>query len=178
MDITDQSSVLKVLQESKPDEVYNLAAMSFVTHSFEAPILTHQINALAPIYFMEGIRLLGLAKKTKFYQASTSELYGLVQEIPQTEKTPFYPRSPYAIAKLAGYWSVVNYKEREDQPIFACNGILFNHESPRRGKEFVTRKITIGLARIKMGLQDVLELGNMDSKRDWGTQKIMWLCNG
>lgn len=171
LDITDKGNIIEILQKTQPDEIYNLAAMSFVTTSFEQPALTLDVNTNGPLYFLEAIKLLGLDKKTKFYQASTSEMYGQVQQIPQTELTPFYPRSPYAIAKLAAYWYVVNHREREDQPIFACNGILFNHESPRRGETFVTRKITLGLARVKCGLQETLELGNLNALRDWGHTK-------
>ncbi len=171
LDVTDQANIISVLRKVQPDEIYNLAAMSFVETSFEQPSSTMAIDAMGPLYFLEAIRFLGFEHKVKFYQASTSELYGLVQEMPQTEMTPFYPRSPYAIAKQTAFWFVVNARERQDAPIFACNGILFNHESPRRGEEFVTRKITLGLARIKYGLQERLELGNLDSLRDWGHAK-------
>ena len=165
-DMTDSSSLIRIIQQVQPDEIYNLAAQSHVAVSFEEPEYTANSDALGVLRLLEAIRILGLEKKTKFYQASTSELYGLVQEIPQRETTPFYPRSPYAVAKLYGYWIVVNY--REAYGMFACNGILFNHESPTRGETFVTRKITRALARIKLGLQDCLFLGNLDAKRDWG----------
>jgi len=165
-DMTDTSSMIRIIQESQPDEIYNLAAQSHVAVSFEEPEYTANSDALGPLRVLEAIRILGLEKKTRFYQASTSELYGLVQETPQREGTPFYPRSPYAVAKLYAYWITVNY--REAYGLFACNGILFNHESPMRGETFVTRKITRGLARIKLGLQDRLYLGNLDAKRDWG----------
>ncbi len=168
-DMTDSSSLLRIIKESEPDEIYNLAAQSHVAVSFEEPEYTANSDALGALRMLEAIRILGLEKKCKFYQASTSELYGLVQEIPQNEKTPFYPRSPYAAAKLYAYWITVNYREAYD--MFACNGILFNHESPIRGETFVTRKITRGLARIKCGLQEKLFLGNLDSKRDWGHAK-------
>lgn len=165
-DMTDSSSLIRIIQEVQPDEIYNLAAQSHVAVSFEEPEYTADSDALGTLRLLEAIRILGLENKTKFYQASTSELYGKVQEIPQNEDTPFYPRSPYAVAKLYSYWIVVNYREAYN--IFACNGILFNHESPVRGETFVTRKITRALARIKLGLEEVLYLGNMDSKRDWG----------
>lgn len=165
-DMTDSSSLIRIIQETQPDEIYNLAAQSHVAVSFEEPEYTANSDGLGVLRLLEAIRILGLEKKTRFYQASTSELYGLVQEIPQKETTPFYPRSPYAVAKMYGYWIVVNY--REAYGIYACNGILFNHESPIRGETFVTRKITRALARIKLGLQDCLFLGNLDSKRDWG----------
>ncbi len=165
-DLTDSSSLLRVIQQVQPDEIYNLAAQSHVAVSFEEPEYTANSDALGALRVLEAIRILGLAKKTRFYQASTSELYGLVQETPQKETTPFYPRSPYAVAKLYAYWITVNY--REAYGMYACNGILFNHESPIRGETFVTRKITRALARIKLGLQDCLFLGNMASKRDWG----------
>lgn len=168
-DLTDSSSLIRIIQEVQPDEIYNLAAQSHVAVSFEEPEYTANSDALGSLRILEAIRILGLEKKTKFYQASTSELYGKVQETPQTEKTPFYPRSPYAVAKMYAYWITVNYREAYD--IFACNGILFNHESPVRGETFVTRKITRALARIKLGLQDCLYLGNMDAKRDWGHAK-------
>lgn len=168
-DMTDASSLVRVIQQVQPDEVYNLAAQSHVHVSFEEPEYTANSDALGPLRVLEAIRLLGLEKKTRFYQASTSELYGLVQETPQKETTPFYPRSPYAVAKLYAYWITVNY--REAYGIYACNGILFNHESPLRGETFVTRKITRALARIKLGLQSCLYLGNMDAKRDWGHAK-------
>ncbi len=176
-DMTDSSSLLRIVQQTQPDEIYNLAAQSHVAVSFEEPEYTANSDALGVLRLLEAIRILGLEKKTRFYQASTSELYGLVQESPQKESTPFYPRSPYAVAKLYGYWIVVNY--REAYGMYACNGILFNHESPRRGETFVTRKITRGLARIKLGLQDCLYLGNLDAKRDWGHARdyveMQWL---
>jgi GDPmannose 4,6-dehydratase len=165
-DLTDSTNLIRIIQQVQPDEIYNLAAQSHVQVSFETPEYTANADALGALRLLEAIRILGLEKKTKFYQASTSELYGLVQETPQTEKTPFYPRSPYAVAKLYAYWITVNY--REAYGIFGCNGILFNHESPIRGETFVTRKITRGLARIKLGFQDCLYLGNLDGKRDWG----------
>jgi GDPmannose 4,6-dehydratase len=165
-DMTDSSSLIHIVQKVQPDEIYNLAAQSHVQVSFEEPEYTANSDAIGVLRLLEAIRILGLEKKTRFYQASTSELYGLVQEIPQKETTPFYPRSPYAVAKLYGYWIVVNY--REAYGMYACNGILFNHESPMRGETFVTRKITRGLARIKLGLQSQLFLGNLDAKRDWG----------
>ena len=175
-DITDALSVFKLCSDLRPDEIYNLAAQSDVHISFEIPGYTAQTNAIGTLNILEAIRTLGLSK-TKFYQASTSELFGLVQEVPQTEKTPFYPRSPYAVAKLYSYWITVNY--REAHKIFACNGILFNHESPLRGENFVTRKITLGACRYKLGLQEVLYLGNLNAKRDWGYAKdyveAMWL---
>jgi len=176
-DMTDSSSLIHIVQKVQPDEIYNLAAQSHVQVSFEEPEYTANSDALGVLRLLEAIRILGLEKKTKFYQASTSELYGLVQEIPQKETTPFYPRSPYAVAKLYGYWIVVNY--REAYGMYACNGILFNHESPMRGETFVTRKITRGLARIKVGLQKELFLGNLDAKRDWGHARdyieMQWL---
>lgn len=165
-DLTDSSSLTRIIQEVRPDEVYNLAAQSHVAVSFEEPEYTANSDAVGVLRLLESIRIVGLGKTTKFYQASTSELYGLVQEIPQKETTPFYPRSPYGVAKLYGYWITVNY--REAYGMFACNGILFNHESPIRGETFVTRKITRALARIKLGLQEKLFLGNLDAKRDWG----------
>ena len=165
-DLTDSSSLIQIVQKVKPDEIYNLAAQSHVKVSFEEPEYTANSDALGTLRLLEAIRIVGLEKMTRFYQASTSEMYGLVQEIPQKETTPFYPRSPYAVAKLYAYWITVNY--REAYGIYACNGILFNHESPNRGETFVTRKITRGLARIKVGLQDRLYLGNLDSLRDWG----------
>ncbi len=175
-DLTDSCSIFKVIQEVQPDEIYNLAAQSMVRDSFDIPEYTADVNAIGVLRILEAIRQLGLTKKTRFYQASTSELYGLVQEIPQTEKTPFYPRSPYAVSKLFGYWITSNY--RESYGIYACNGILFNHESPLRGDTFVTRKITKAAAKIKLGLQDSLMLGNLDAKRDWGFAKdyveAMW----
>ena len=176
-DMTDSSSLIRIIQQVQPDEIYNLAAQSHVAVSFEEPEYTANSDALGALRVLEAIRILGLEKKTRFYQASTSELYGLVQEIPQKETTPFYPRSPYAVAKLYAYWITVNY--REAYGIYACNGILFNHESPVRGETFVTRKITRALARIKLGLQDCLYLGNLDSLRDWGHAKdyveMQWL---
>ena len=168
-DMTDSSSLIRIIQIVQPDEIYNLAAQSHVAVSFEEPEYTANSDALGALRILEAIRILKLEKKTKYYQASTSELYGLVQEVPQTETTPFYPRSPYAVAKLYAYWITVNYREAYD--IYACNGILFNHESPVRGETFVTRKITRGLSRIKLGLQDCLYLGNLDAKRDWGHAK-------
>ncbi|NUT60271.1 GDP-mannose 4,6-dehydratase [Herbaspirillum sp. C9C3] len=176
-DMTDSSSLIRIIQQTQPDEIYNLAAQSHVAVSFEEPEYTANSDGLGVLRLLEAIRILGLERKTRFYQASTSELYGLVQEIPQKETTPFYPRSPYAVAKLYGYWIVINY--REAYGIYACNGILFNHESPRRGETFVTRKITRALARIKLGLQECLFLGNMDAKRDWGHARdyvqMQWL---
>jgi GDPmannose 4,6-dehydratase len=176
-DMTDSSSLIHIIEKVKPDEIYNLAAQSHVAVSFEEPEYTANSDALGALRILEAIRIIGLEKQTKFYQASTSELYGLVQEIPQKETTPFYPRSPYAVAKLYAYWITVNY--REAYGIYACNGILFNHESPIRGETFVTRKITRALSRIKLGQQDCLYLGNLDSKRDWGHAKdyveMQWL---
>lgn len=176
-DMTDSSSLIRIIQQVQPDEIYNLAAQSHVAVSFEEPEYTANSDALGTLRVLEAIRILGLEKKTRFYQASTSELFGKVQEIPQRETTPFYPRSPYAVAKLYAYWITVNY--REAYGMYACNGILFNHESPVRGETFVTRKITRALARIKLGLQDCLYLGNMDAKRDWGHAKdyveMQWL---
>jgi len=176
-DMTDSSSLVRIIQQVQPDEIYNLAAQSHVAVSFEEPEYTANSDALGALRVLEAIRILGLEKKTRFYQASTSELFGLVQETPQRETTPFYPRSPYAVAKLYAYWITVNY--REAYGMYACNGILFNHESPIRGETFVTRKITRALARIKLGLQDCLFLGNMDSKRDWGHARdyieMQWL---
>ena len=168
-DLTDSSNLTRILQEVQPDEVYNLGAQSHVAVSFEAPEYTADVDAIGTLRLLEAIRFLGLEKKTRFYQASTSELYGLVQEIPQKETTPFYPRSPYAVAKLYAYWITVNY--REAYGMYACNGILFNHESPRRGETFVTRKITRGLANIAQGLESCLYMGNMDALRDWGHAK-------
>src|SRR5690349_22844914 len=165
-DMTDSLSLLRIIQQTQPDEIYNIAAQSHVAVSFEEPEYTANSDALGTLRVLEAVRILGMERKVRFYQASTSELYGLVQETPQTEKTPFYPRSPYAVAKLYGYWITVNY--REAYGMYACNGILFNHESPLRGENFVTRKITRALARIKLGLQDRLYLGNLDAKRDWG----------
>jgi len=176
-DLTDSSSLIRIIQEVQPDEIYNLAAQSHVAVSFEEPEYTANSDALGALRILEAIRILKLEKKTKYYQASTSELYGQVQEVPQNENTPFYPRSPYAVAKLYAYWITVNY--REAYGIYACNGILFNHESPIRGETFVTRKITRALAKIKLGLQDCLYLGNLDAKRDWGHAKdyveMQWL---
>jgi GDPmannose 4,6-dehydratase len=165
-DLTDSSNLIRIIQQVQPDEIYNLAAQSHVAVSFEVPEYTANADALGTLRILEAIRILDLGQKTRFYQASTSELYGLVREVPQTEKTPFYPRSPYAVAKLYAYWIAVNY--REAYGLYACNGILFNHESPIRGENFVTRKITRALARIKLGLQDRLYLGNLNAKRDWG----------
>lgn len=176
-DLTDSSNLTRIIQQTQPDEIYNLAAQSHVQVSFETPEYTANSDAMGVLRILEAIRILGLEKKTKFYQASTSELYGKVQEIPQKETTPFYPRSPYGVAKLYGYWITINYREAYD--MFAVNGILFNHESPLRGESFVTRKITIGAARIALGLDDILLLGNLDAKRDWGHAKDyvegMWL---
>jgi GDPmannose 4,6-dehydratase len=176
-DMTDTSSLIHIMQKTQPDEIYNLAAQSHVAVSFEEPEYTANSDALGALRMLEGIRILGMEKHTRFYQASTSELYGLVQAVPQNETTPFYPRSPYAVAKLYAYWITVNY--REAYGIYACNGILFNHESPIRGETFVTRKITRALARIKLGMQEKLYLGNLDSKRDWGHAKdyveMQWL---
>ena len=176
-DLTDSSSILRIIQQVQPDEIYNLAAQSHVAVSFEEPEYTANSDGLGALRILEAIRILGLEKKTKFYQASTSELYGLVQEVPQKETTPFYPRSPYAVAKLYAYWITINY--REAYGIYACNGILFNHESPVRGETFVTRKITRALARIKLGLQNCLYLGNLNALRDWGHAKdyveMQWL---
>ncbi|MDP2834912.1 MAG: GDP-mannose 4,6-dehydratase [Pseudomonadota bacterium] len=176
-DLTDSSSLIRIIQQVQPDEIYNLAAQSHVAVSFEEPEYTANSDALGSLRILEAIRILGLEKKTRFYQASTSELFGLVQETPQKETTPFYPRSPYACAKLYAYWITVNY--REAYGMYACNGILFNHESPIRGETFVTRKITRALARIKLGLQEILYLGNLDARRDWGHAKdyveMQWL---
>lgn len=176
-DLTDSTNLIRIIQLVQPDEIYNLAAMSHVAVSFEAPEYTANADGIGTLRILEAIRILGLEKKTRFYQASTSELYGLVQETPQKETTPFYPRSPYAVAKMYAFWITVNY--REAYGIYACNGILFNHESPIRGETFVTRKITRALARIKLDLQDCLYLGNMDSLRDWGHAKdyveMQWL---
>ncbi len=168
-DLSDTSNLIRIVQETQPDEIYNLGAMSHVAVSFESPEYTADVDGLGTLRLLEAIRILGLEKKTRFYQASTSELYGLVQETPQKETTPFYPRSPYAVAKLYAYWIVVNY--REAYGMYACNGILFNHESPRRGETFVTRKITRGLANISQGLEDCLYMGNLDALRDWGHAK-------
>jgi GDPmannose 4,6-dehydratase len=176
-DLTDSTNLIRIMQQVQPDEVYNLGAQSHVQVSFETPEYTANADAVGALRLLEAIRLLGLTDKTRFYQASTSELYGLVQETPQTEKTPFYPRSPYGVAKLYAYWITVNY--RESYGIFACNGILFNHESPLRGETFVTRKITRAATKISLGLQDKLWLGNLDARRDWGHAKdyveAMWL---
>src|SRR6266850_381245 len=176
-DMTDASSLVRIVQQTQPDEIYNLAAQSHVAVSFEEPEYTADSDALGTLRMLEAIRILGLEKKARFYQASTSEMYGLVRETPQSETTPFYPRSPYGVAKLYAYWITVNY--REAYGMFACNGILFNHESPVRGETFVTRKITRALARIKLGLQECLYLGNLDARRDWGHARdyveIQWL---
>lgn len=176
-DMTDSTNLIRIVQEVQPDEIYNLAAMSHVHVSFEMPEYTANVDALGTLRLLEAIRILGLEKKTKIYQASTSELYGKAQEVPQTEKTPFYPRSPYGVAKMYAYWITVNYREAYD--IFACNGILFNHESPIRGETFVTRKITRAVSKIVLGAQDKLFLGNLDAKRDWGHAKdyirMMWM---
>lgn len=168
-DMTDSSNLIRIIQEVQPDEIYNLAAMSHVKVSFDSPEYTANADGIGTLRILEAVRLLGLIPKTRIYQASTSELYGLVQEVPQSEKTPFYPRSPYAVAKLYGYWITVNYREAYN--MFACNGILFNHESPIRGETFVTRKITMAVARIALGMQDKLFLGNLSAKRDWGHAK-------
>lgn len=176
-DLTDTSNLVRIIQESQPDEIYNLGAQSHVAVSFESPEYTADVDAIGPLRILEAIRILGLEKKTRFYQASTSELYGLVQETPQKETTPFYPRSPYAVAKLYAYWITVNY--REGYGMYACNGILFNHESERRGETFVTRKVTRGLANIAQGLEKCLYMGNIDALRDWGHAKdyvrMQWL---
>jgi GDPmannose 4,6-dehydratase len=176
-DLTDSSNLIRIIKETQPDEIYNLGAQSHVAVSFESPEYTADVDAIGVLRILEAIRILGMENATRFYQASTSELYGKVQEVPQTEKTPFYPRSPYAVAKLYAYWMVVNY--REAYGIYACNGILFNHESPVRGETFVTRKITRALARISLGLQETVYLGNMNAKRDWGHAKdyveMQWL---
>ena len=176
-DLTDSTNLIRIIQEVQPDEIYNLAAMSHVHVSFETPEYTANADGIGMLRILEAVRLLGLIKKTKVYQASTSELYGLVQEVPQSERTPFYPRSPYAVAKLYAYWITVNYREAYN--MFAANGILFNHESPLRGETFVTRKITRGVGKIALGLQDKIFLGNLDAKRDWGHAKdyveAMWL---
>jgi GDPmannose 4,6-dehydratase len=168
-DLSDTSNLVRIMQEVQPDEVYNLGAQSHVAVSFESPEYTADVDAIGTLRLLEAIRILGLEKRTRFYQASTSELYGLVQEVPQKETTPFYPRSPYGVAKLYAYWITVNY--REAYGMYACNGILFNHESPRRGETFVTRKITRGLANIAQGLDQCLYMGNMDALRDWGHAK-------
>ena len=176
-DLTDSTNLIRIIQETQPDEIYNLAAMSHVKVSFDTPEYTANADGIGTLRILEAIRLLGLTKKTKVYQASTSELYGLVQEVPQKETTPFYPRSPYAVAKLYAYWITVNYREAYN--MYAVNGILFNHESPLRGETFVTRKITRGVAKIALGMQDIIYLGNLDAKRDWGHAKdyveAMWL---
>jgi GDPmannose 4,6-dehydratase len=176
-DLTDSGNIIRIIQEVQPDEIYNLGAMSHVKVSFDTPEYTANVDGLGTLRILEAVRLLGLIDKTKIYQASTSELYGLVQEVPQKETTPFYPRSPYAVAKLYGFWITKNYREAYN--MYACNGILFNHESPVRGETFVTRKITRAVARIALGLQDVFYMGNIDSKRDWGHAKdyvkAMWL---
>ncbi len=176
-DLSDSANIIRIIQEVQPDEIYNLGAMSHVKVSFDTPEYTANVDGIGTLRILEAVRLLGLTEKTRIYQASTSELYGLVQEVPQSEKTPFYPRSPYAVAKLYGYWITVNYREAYN--MYACNGILFNHESPIRGETFVTRKITRATARIALGLQDTLYLGNLDAKRDWGHAKdyveAMWL---
>jgi len=168
-DLSDSTNIIRIIQEVQPDEIYNLGAMSHVRVSFEEPEYSADVDGIGTLRILEAVRILGLTQKTKIYQASTSELYGLVQEVPQTEKTPFYPRSPYAVAKLYAYWITVNY--REAYHMFACNGILFNHESPLRGETFVTRKITRSVARIALGMQDKIYLGNLDAKRDWGHAK-------
>ena len=176
-DLTDSTNLIRIIQEVQPDEIYNLGAMSHVKVSFDTPEYTANADGIGTLRILEAVRLLGLSQKTKIYQASTSELYGLVQEVPQSEKTPFYPRSPYGVAKMYAYWITVNYREAYN--MFACNGILFNHESPLRGETFVTRKITRAVAKISMGLQDKLYLGNLNAKRDWGHAKdyvkAMWL---
>jgi GDPmannose 4,6-dehydratase len=176
-DLTDSTNIIRIVQEVQPNEIYNLGAMSHVQVSFDSPEYTANVDGLGTLRVLEAVRILGLTKKTRIYQASTSELYGLVQEVPQKETTPFYPRSPYAVAKIYGYWITVNYREAYD--MYACNGILFNHESPVRGETFVTRKITRAAAKISLGLQDKLFLGNLDAKRDWGHAKdyveAMWL---
>jgi GDPmannose 4,6-dehydratase len=176
-DLTDSANLIRIIQEVQPDEIYNLGAMSHVKVSFDTPEYTANADGIGALRILEAVRLLGLVKKTKIYQASTSELYGLVQEIPQTESTPFYPRSPYAVAKLYGYWITINYREAYN--MFACNGILFNHESPLRGETFVTRKITRAVAQLALGLSNKLYMGNIDAKRDWGHAKdyveAMWL---
>lgn len=176
-DLSDSTNLIRIIQETQPDEIYNLGAMSHVKVSFDVPEYTANTDGIGTLRILDAVRLLGLTKKTRIYQASTSELYGLVQEVPQKETTPFYPRSPYAVAKMYAYWITVNY--REAYGMFTCNGILFNHESPRRGETFVTRKITRGVAAMAMGLQDTLYMGNIDSQRDWGHAKdyveAMWL---
>ena len=176
-DLTDSTNIIRIIQEVQPDEIYNLGAMSHVKVSFDSPEYTADVDGMGTLRILEAVRLLGLTKKTRIYQASTSELYGLVQEVPQKESTPFYPRSPYAVAKMYAYWITVNYREAYD--MYACNGILFNHESPLRGETFVTRKITRAVARIVLGLQETVFLGNLEAKRDWGHAKdyveAMWL---
>lgn len=176
-DLTDSTNIIRIIQEVQPDEIYNLGAMSHVKVSFDSPEYVANVDGLGTLRILEAVRILGLVNKTKIYQASTSELYGLVQEVPQSEKTPFYPRSPYGVAKIYGYWITVNYREAYN--MFACNGILFNHESPLRGETFVTRKITRGVAKIVLGVQDTLYLGNLNAQRDWGHAKdyieAMWL---
>lgn len=176
-DLSDSTNLIRIIQEVQPDEIYNLGAMSHVKVSFDTPEYTANVDGLGTLRILEAVRLLGLIEKTRIYQASTSELYGLVQEVPQSEKTPFYPRSPYAVAKMYGYWITVNYREAYN--LFACNGILFNHESPLRGETFVTRKITRAVSRISLGMQETVFLGNMNAKRDWGHAKdyirAMWL---
>ncbi|HVI45453.1 MAG TPA: GDP-mannose 4,6-dehydratase [Chitinophaga sp.] len=176
-DLTDSTNIIRIIQEVQPDEIYNLGAMSHVQVSFEAPEYTADADGIGTLRILEAVRLLGLTNKTKIYQASTSELYGLVQEVPQSEKTPFYPRSPYAVAKMYAFWITVNYREAYN--MYACNGILFNHESPLRGETFVTRKITRAVAKLSLGMQDKLYMGNLDAKRDWGHAKdyveAMWL---
>ena len=176
-DMSDSTNLIRIIQQVQPDEIYNLAAQSHVQVSFETPEYTANVDGLGTLRLLKAVRILGLEKKTKYYQASTSELYGLVQETPQKESTPFYPRSPYAVAKLFGYWITINY--REAYGIYACNGILFNHESPLRGENFVTRKITRAVARVKLGIQSKLYLGNLEAERDWGYAKdyveAMWL---
>ncbi|MGL4631821.1 MAG: GDP-mannose 4,6-dehydratase, partial [Leadbetterella sp.] len=176
-DLSDSTNIIRIIQEVQPDEIYNLGAMSHVKVSFDEPEYTANVDGIGTLRIMEAVRLLGLTHKTRIYQASTSELYGLVQEVPQSETTPFYPRSPYAVAKLYGYWITVNYREAYN--MYACNGILFNHESPLRGETFVTRKITRAVSQIALGQEDTLYLGNMDAKRDWGHAKdyveAMWL---
>ena len=176
-DLTDATNLIRIIQEIQPDEIYNLGAMSHVKVSFDTPEYVANVDGLGSLRLLEAIRILGLTAKTKIYQASTSELYGKVQEVPQTEKTPFYPRSPYGVAKIYAYWITINYREAYN--MFACNGILFNHESPLRGETFVTRKITMAVAKIALGLQDVLYIGNLNSQRDWGHAKdyieAMWL---
>lgn len=176
-DLTDSMNITRLIQEVQPDEIYNLGAMSHVRVSFDTPEYTANVDGLGTLRILEAVRLLGLTEKTRIYQASTSELYGLVQEVPQSEKTPFYPRSPYAVAKMYGYWITVNY--REAYKMYACNGILFNHESPMRGETFVTRKITLAVAKIALGIQETVYMGNLDAQRDWGHAKdyveAMWL---